>query len=529
MSVSVRDLLKLPSLRQAKVIAGKQSLHKRVTSISVLESANPSYLIDTVFEQGEYFGSEIAITGFLDCAEDIDLQCASIRRLSEGGEIGLILFYVGVYLPRVDRKLVDLADRLGFILIQMPKSKDLRYADVISDVTECLHRDRAQSDYIVSDILARMSGLPFRQRTIQSALRMISDTVMASILLTDESGHLLNQACWPPGIEGKVRDHLPEIIASANSEASPGGYFSDTRVHAFDVMPDTGIPMRLFVVKQNGPVGKTLLDQILDVTRICANIWGQGYNNIAIRELIRAILQDDPLKMRRLAEIFKIRIENIHEMWILSGDSENSLEVLQKNAETLQGSLLSCCNTVFSDIYENSFFLFSGTASSLAESDRAASSMAALVEPLDPSVTLSVFRNLKNTTEVREAWLTHENHLSDARKIFPRSRFFRSGQLDFAKECRQIIEKGEKSIQKYTDELLFGNSPDTERIDDETLSVYMLDADSNVAKAAALLHVHPNTVKYRLKTIDNSLGLRHDKMPDSMKLFYAEAIRRLLK
>ena len=46
MSVSVYDLLKLPSLRQAKVIAGKSALHKRVTSISVLESADPSLLID---------------------------------------------------------------------------------------------------------------------------------------------------------------------------------------------------------------------------------------------------------------------------------------------------------------------------------------------------------------------------------------------------------------------------------------------------------------------------------------------------
>ena len=198
MSVSVNDLLKLPSLRQAKVVAGKNVLHKRVTSISVLESANPSLLVDNVFEQGEYFGSEIAITGFLDCTDDIDLQCASIRRLSEGGEIGLIIFYVGVYLPRIDKKLIDLANSLDFVLIQMPKSKDLRYAEVISDVTECLHRERDRTDYLVSDILARMSTLPLHQRTINSSLRMISDSIMASVLLTDESGHLLNQAWAKP-------------------------------------------------------------------------------------------------------------------------------------------------------------------------------------------------------------------------------------------------------------------------------------------------------------------------------------------
>ena len=49
MSVSVHDLLKLPSLRLARVVAGRQSLTKRVTSISVLESAEPSFLVDNVF------------------------------------------------------------------------------------------------------------------------------------------------------------------------------------------------------------------------------------------------------------------------------------------------------------------------------------------------------------------------------------------------------------------------------------------------------------------------------------------------
>ena len=44
MSVTVEDLLKLPSLGGAKVAAGKSGLKKVVTSISVLEYANPQML-----------------------------------------------------------------------------------------------------------------------------------------------------------------------------------------------------------------------------------------------------------------------------------------------------------------------------------------------------------------------------------------------------------------------------------------------------------------------------------------------------
>lgn len=105
MSVTVEDLLSLPSLRRAEVLGGAKGLLRIVSSISVLESVDPGILIDELFPQGEFFGSEIVITGFVNILEDVERQCANIRRMAEGGEVGLILFYVGVYLPRVDDRL----------------------------------------------------------------------------------------------------------------------------------------------------------------------------------------------------------------------------------------------------------------------------------------------------------------------------------------------------------------------------------------------------------------------------------------
>ncbi len=85
MSVTVSKLLKLPSLRQAKVIGGTGGLQKVVSSISVLESTDPSVLINEVFPHDKYSGGEIVITGFLNCVNDIDLQCSNIRKLIDGG------------------------------------------------------------------------------------------------------------------------------------------------------------------------------------------------------------------------------------------------------------------------------------------------------------------------------------------------------------------------------------------------------------------------------------------------------------
>ena len=53
MSVTVEDLLELPSLRRAKVLGGQGGLTKIVSSISVLESVDPDFLIDELFPQEE--------------------------------------------------------------------------------------------------------------------------------------------------------------------------------------------------------------------------------------------------------------------------------------------------------------------------------------------------------------------------------------------------------------------------------------------------------------------------------------------
>ena len=88
MSVTVADLFKLPSLRQAKVLGGERGLGKTVSSISVLESVDPGVLVHEVFPQNKYSGSEIVITGFLNCIGDVDRQCSNLLRLIEGERTG---------------------------------------------------------------------------------------------------------------------------------------------------------------------------------------------------------------------------------------------------------------------------------------------------------------------------------------------------------------------------------------------------------------------------------------------------------
>ncbi len=528
MSITVEDILKLPSLRQATVIAGAGGLNKIVSSISVLETADASLLVDELFQTGEFFGSEIVITSFLSHLHDTNAQLNSVKRLVEGGEIGLILFYVGVYLQKVDKKIIDFANQNDFVLIQMPPLRSLRYGEVISDVSELIFNDRTKNQFILSDILARVSRLREHQQTINTVLRMVSDETKCSLILTDSEFHTLNISVWPQGLKQDITAHLAEIYALANQSQPNMDILPNCHIYAFPIHSDLEQPMHLFIIKEGTPLKQLVCSQITDIIRISTNIWGKGHSQIAIHELVRAILQDDPIKMNRLADIFNINITNIHEMWILSGEDKHSIDYLKEKKEVLCEQLRSCTQTVFADIYKNCLLLFSTTLSSEKEAEKQADEMLCEIQAIDPTINLSRFGNLENTTEVRNAYLRHQEFIADARKIFPHKAWFSAGDIEFAQECHHIISTGEKNLLQYR--IVFDRLKDCsgDWSAPETLGVYMLDAQSSITQTAKLLHVHINTVKYRLKVIDDFLGYSHSKMPGSMKLYYAIALHRLL-
>lgn len=101
MSITVRECLKLPSLRNAEVLAGHAGLDQYVSTVSVLEYAKTFAMANPLF-----LGNEIILTAFISIKDDVDAQCEAIRRLHAVGEAAIVLYYVGYYMENVDQKLV---------------------------------------------------------------------------------------------------------------------------------------------------------------------------------------------------------------------------------------------------------------------------------------------------------------------------------------------------------------------------------------------------------------------------------------
>jgi len=197
--VTVKDLLQLPSFRGAEVLTGRDNLHRTVSSLSVLEVSNVDFyskIINRV--QEEWYAEELVISSFYSIRDSVEQQCETIQHLHDLGELGLILYYVGIVLPHIPEEVLALAESQGFIIICMPKNDySLRYNEVIYEVMEAIVSNQGVNDHFVKETLEKVSLLPEHLRSVEITLKMLSDRLKANILLTNSHLDIINQVMWP--------------------------------------------------------------------------------------------------------------------------------------------------------------------------------------------------------------------------------------------------------------------------------------------------------------------------------------------
>ena len=293
----------------------------------------------------------------------------------------------------------------------------------------------------------------------------------------------------------------------------------DTLVYKEDVNI-SGTRYNLYVVHVGGPLTSILIQQTVEAVRIALKLWGKDKGESVATEIVEAILTDQPVKMRSLSAMFNLDIASVDSMWVINGSifSADDIHLVTDEARKF-------CRTVCADLYKGSIVLFTDNIKRKADVDALRMNVETV---LGKDVRISFFTNLKDTGEVRSAYLLNYDSWRDASRIMPDKEFFVRGDIEFASACRQIVEDGADSISDYLS--LFDAIEDKKGNDEyiDTLCTFLLDANSNVQTTSEKMFVHKNTIKYRIKTMSDCLGFVIGSMPGSEKLFKACGIKRLL-
>lgn len=122
----IKDILKLDSLNDSILIAGKGGINNKITSVSVLEVAE-------VKIKNWVLNHQLYLTSFYAITKDIDMQLKVINALHQEGASGLIICHFNLFLKKLDPKIIDLCNELDFPLVMAESEKS--YVDIANPIT----------------------------------------------------------------------------------------------------------------------------------------------------------------------------------------------------------------------------------------------------------------------------------------------------------------------------------------------------------------------------------------------------------
>lgn len=114
MAMICGEILKLPSLREVKVVAGAAGLNRPLRWIYVAECFE-----DTRQISDWIYGGELVFVSGVNVKGNPALLLEVVRKLSQKKAAGMIV-YIGPYIREIPRQVLEEADRLSFPVLELP-------------------------------------------------------------------------------------------------------------------------------------------------------------------------------------------------------------------------------------------------------------------------------------------------------------------------------------------------------------------------------------------------------------------------
>ena len=533
MSLTVESCMNRPAFRCAKIVAGRGGIGQSVNSITVLEYADVSVISSDLF-----LNHEMCITAFASIKNDVAAQCSVIRRMKEIGICAVVLYYVGIFVPYLDERLIKTADEVNLPLICMPFNRfDFRYGEAINDVMYALLRSKEEDLNFIPEILESVSELPERMRTIRSVLQIISDRFHCSFFLLSQKGDLVSEGQWPQSADWdyqKIAElFLREQDTAVSMRQEPMELDQkEVYVTYSIVVPDHNPQLHLFAVDEQKSVTYDQICRAAELVALFMNISNYTLEETTPEMIIRSIISNEPLRMREIAAKHGIDLGKIQNMWVICGNRSSSdyeqKRALRQAVSEVRHFFRRKGKWALADLYHNSIIILFNAAA-FAELD------VELETELMDGLAAGGYRlnlikcsNIASAQSLRDDYQLIESYFDAAQLIYPERSVFDLYDLHFAERLKGMTDQEGPALSQK----MFALQPIRQCGNHstllETLAVYLLDADKNLQRASEILNVHKNTVRYRIKQIRDSYTCDITQMPLASELYEEVALQRLL-
>lgn len=497
MSVTVADCLQLETFKDADVLVAGGASEKEVRSISVLDVQGGSDLKKRQLEP-----DQILLTRFACAKEDPEAQCEMLRYAAESGCAAVVAFADKGDSKGVCPQLIDEAEKLGMPLIQMKPGVD--YSPVITGVMDrVLYGDNFRNSLISNTIFHLLNFE--KHSNFQSAVREAAiNNDFQLILLSEDFNPVLT-------IETRHKTTIQEAIRLGRERDVDGDSQIYTLIDVNGVLTYWG-PVNIgsekyymFIVDNEDSYTPGEITKLAEIICLAMGMWKYTPERDARSEFVKALIRGNKSLAYTLKEEARIEGEDIVCVFFLKssdGDRESQLfSDFEKNTDL---KILKV--TEGDEVY--------GMILNIGDEKAGIDQQ---------SETVELFNRLKGSKRSKIFHVTGLNGIEGAadgyklineswvfvQNVFPYKRVFTKYELTLVSNCINIQIQGGFVKKNYVELLdpfkTAGEKKGKQLLD--TLETFVLDAGMNSGKTADFMKIHTNTVQYRLKKINEMLGV----------------------
>lgn len=501
MKLKVEKCLEFEVFKDAQVLAGHKGMDRIIRSISILESSEEDDVEKYMAHSGE-----LVLTGFFSAKDDVDKQVNVIRQLGTAKAAGVCLFYVGSVLKKVDKKVIDEANKHNLALIQLPDRKVPTPGDVITVLMSAIVNEDEFGNRLINNTVSHLLNFEkhssfheaLREAAIKNEFQIVLLSEDFNPILTVETLHRTTIAdAIRLGITREKDVEQPSIytLLDVNGVLTYWGPINIAGEKHF-----------MFIVDNEDAYTVAEINKLAEVIELAMGMWKYTPVRDAKAEFIKALIRGNKSLAYSLQKEAAIDAKDIVCVFFARGiDKVLGTEVLLAFEAESNLSLIRLNEG------EETFGMIVSKEGNEDE-DQSIAKMSCV----------NLFSNLKENKAVRlfhvtgvdgiegsgDAFRLISESWSFVQSVFPYKRVFTKYELTLVSNCINIQLQGGYVKKNYMELLdVFHEKTSTKGKQLlETLETFVLDAGMNSSKTSEFLGIHTNTVQYRLKKINDLLG-----------------------
>lgn len=215
-SVSVREVLTLPVLRETAILAGTEGLERRVTGVNVMEVPD----IESFVASGE-----LLLTTAYPLREQPERLTGLVEALADRG-VAALAVKMGRYLDALPSEMITRAEELDFPVLQV--RNDLSFNEVITALLAVVLTDYGADPSGAEVIRERLTGVALAGGGLSEIARTLAGSIERPVQILDNAGAVLGSAAagsdtmrwsFPVQVAGRERGR---IVVGRTAEPSLG-------------------------------------------------------------------------------------------------------------------------------------------------------------------------------------------------------------------------------------------------------------------------------------------------------------------